>query len=170
MVEQTTRSSLQEVTIYTDGACSGNPGSGGWGAVILYGKHRLELSGGEAQTTNNRMELYAAIAALQRLKRPCNVALYSDSKYLTDGFNKGWVHKWQRQGWQRMDQYRGSSEPVKNPDLWQELLRLSRVHSLSWNWVRGHADTVENQRCDFLARSYITTVTNDSPAQKGGLA
>jgi len=138
------------VTIYTDGACSGNPGPGGWGAVLLYRQRRLELSGGAVQTTNNRMELQGAIAALQQLKEPCNVELYSDSTYLVDAFKKGWLQQWQRQGW-----VRPGNREVKNPDLWQELLSLCQTHSISWHWVRGHAANPENERCDHLAREYI---------------
>jgi len=138
------------VTIYTDGACSGNPGPGGWGAVLLYLDKRLEISGGEAATTNNRMELIAAIAALQHLKEACSVTLFSDSSYLVDPFNKGWLANWSRQGWRR-----SKTAMVKNPDLWQELLSLSAIHHITWCWVKGHAANRENNRCDELARAWI---------------
>jgi len=137
----------KHVIIYSDGACSGNPGPGGWGAVLLYGKRRLEISGGEAETTNNRMELQAAISALQRLKEPCLVDLYSDSSYVTDAFNKNWIVKWQRSGWRR-----DGGKEVKNIDLWQELIRLNHMHDVTWHWIRGHAANPENERCDQLAR------------------
>ena len=140
------RRSMKTVTIYTDGACSGNPGPGGWGAVLLYGAHRRELSGGEAQTTNNRMELTAVISALSLLKEPCVVELWSDSKYVIDGLSKGWAKGWKARGWVKSDK-----KPALNPDLWDELLRLTEIHTLHYHWVKGHADTVENNRCDELA-------------------
>jgi ribonuclease HI len=146
---------MPQVTIYCDGACSGNPGPGGWGAVLLYKEHRGELSGGEAATTNNRMELQGAIAALQRLKEPCRVDLYSDSTYLINAFNNNWLVSWQRKGWRKSD---GSA--VKNPDLWQEIWRLSHTHSISWHWVKGHAENRENERCDELAKAEITRMKN----------
>ena len=136
--------------IYTDGACSGNPGPGGWACVLLYMDNRLELSGGAEQTTNNRMELFAAISGLQQLKEPCQVTLYSDSAYLVKAFNEGWLPKWQRSGW-----LRSGNQPVKNRDLWEELLRLSHLHTISWVWVKGHSDSTENNRCDHLARNEI---------------
>ena len=137
---------MKQVTIYTDGACSGNPGPGGWGAVLLYGAHRRELSGGEAQTTNNRMELTEVIEALALLKEPCIVELWSDSKYVIDGLSKGWAKGWQKRGWIKSDK-----KPALNPDLWERLLALCDVHTLHYHWVKGHADTVENNRCDEMA-------------------
>ena len=137
---------MKQVTIYTDGACSGNPGPGGWGAVLLYGAHRRELSGGEAQTTHNRMELTAVIEALALLKEPCIVELWSDSKYVIDGLSKGWAKGWQKRGWIKSDK-----KPALNPDLWERLLALCDVHTLHYHWVKGHADTAENNRCDEMA-------------------
>ena len=135
---------MKEVTIYTDGACSGNPGPGGWGAVLCY--KGTELSGGEAMTTNNRMELTAAVSALKALKEPCRVYLYSDSKYLVDSLMKGWVIAWEKRGWVKADK-----KPALNADLWQELLRLDKVHEITYHWVKGHADDDYNNRCDELA-------------------
>lgn len=143
-------SELTPVTIYTDGACSGNPGPGGWGVVLLAGKHRKEMSGGEPTTTNNRMELSAAIAGLAALTRPCSVALHTDSQYLAKAFNEGWLEKWSRNGWQT-----AGKKPVQNQDLWQELLELCEEHSVTWHWVKGHAENAENNRCDELARAEI---------------
>lgn len=137
---------MKTVTIYTDGACSGNPGPGGWGAVLLYGEHRRELSGGEPQTTNNRMELTAVIRALSLLKEPCVVELWSDSRYVIDGLQKGWAKGWQKRGWVKSDK-----KPALNPDLWEQLLKLTGFHTLHYHWVKGHADTAENNRCDELA-------------------
>ncbi len=134
------------VQIYTDGACSGNPGPGGWGTILCYGPHEKELSGGEPQTTNNRMELTAAIRGLQALKEPCQVDLYTDSKYLSDAITKGWVYQWQKNGWRKADK-----KPALNVDLWQELLDLLERHQVSLHWVRGHADNAYNNRCDALA-------------------
>ena len=134
------------VLLYTDGACSGNPGPGGWGAVLVYGSARKELSGGEPSTTNNRMELTAAIRGLQALREPCHVVLTSDSRYLVDAVEKGWLDSWQRRGWKR-----GKNEPVLNVDLWQELLPLLRLHEVELVWVKGHAGHPENERCDRLA-------------------
>lgn len=138
------------VTIYTDGACSGNPGPGGWGAILEYGKNRLELSGYEERTTNNRMELTAPITALERLKRPCSVTLYSDSAYLINAFNNRWLDSWQRHGWLKSDK-----KPVENQDLWKKLLELCDVHTVNWVKVKGHADNEGNNRCDQLARAAI---------------
>ena len=134
------------VTIYTDGACSGNPGPGGWGAILSMGEHRKELSGGEAGTTNNRMELMAAIAALEALKTPCKVALYTDSKYVQDGISK-WIHGWKKNGWKT-----SAKQPVKNAELWQRLDQARTGHTLEWHWVKGHAGHPENERADELAR------------------
>lgn len=134
------------VDIYTDGACSGNPGPGGWGAILMYGEHRKELSGGEKQTTNNRMELMAVICALKALKKPCKVNLYSDSAYVVNAFNQNWIIGWQRNGWKN-----SAKVPVANIDLWQELLSLTNTHVVSFIKVKGHADNEFNNRCDELA-------------------
>lgn len=135
------------VTIYTDGACSGNPGPGGWGAILVYGEHRRELSGGEAATTNNRMELMAAITALETLKMPCEVELWTDSNYVKDGITK-WISGWKRNGWKTADK-----KPVKNAELWQRLDAAAARHNVDWHWVKGHAGHPENERADELARS-----------------
>ena len=137
---------MSDVTIYTDGACSGNPGPGGWGAILISGEHRKELNGGEAETTNNRMELTAAIEALNALKRPCTVALYTDSVYVRDGITK-WIHGWRRNGWRTADK-----KPVKNAELWQALEQALKRHKVDWHWVKGHAGHPENERADELAR------------------
>ena len=133
------------VEIFTDGACKGNPGPGGWGAVIRSGAHEKEISGGEANTTNNRMELLAAIRALEALKRPCEVALFTDSIYVRDGITK-WIHGWRRNGWKTADR-----KPVKNAELWQALLDAAAPHKVDWRWVKGHAGHPENERADRLA-------------------
>ncbi len=137
---------MKEITIYTDGACSGNPGPGGWGAILEFGPHRKELSGGEAHTTNNRMELSGVIFALKALKEPCLVDLYSDSKYVIDALEKGWVYNWERNNWIKKDK-----KPALNPDLWKELLMEIRRHKVTFHWVKGHADNPNNNRCDQLA-------------------
>jgi len=137
------------VEIFTDGACSGNPGPGGWGAVLRYNGHEKELSGGEPQTTNNRMELIAAIAALEALRRPSKVRLHTDSTYLRDGITK-WIHAWKRRGWKTADK-----KPVKNVDLWQRLEAALHRHQVEWHWVRGHSGHLENERADALARAAI---------------
>ena len=134
------------VELFTDGACSGNPGPGGWGAVLRYKGVEKELSGGEASTTNNRMELTAAIRGLQALREPCHVVLTSDSRYLVDAVEKGWLASWQRRGWKR-----GKNEPVLNVDLWQELLPLLELHEVEFFWVKGHAGHPENELCDRMA-------------------
>jgi ribonuclease HI len=134
------------VTIYTDGACSGNPGPGGWGVILISGAHRKELSGGAAETTNNRMELSAAIAALEALKRPSKADIHTDSEYVQKGIST-WIHGWKRNGWRT-----GSKEPVKNTDLWQRLDAAQAPHEVHWHWVRGHAGHAENERADELAR------------------
>ncbi len=136
---------MKQVTIYTDGACSGNPGPGGWGAVLKYGAAEKELSGAEPLTTNNRMELLGAIEALRCLKEPCQVDLYTDSQYVCNAFLKGWVPDWKRRGWRRKD------GELKNPELWQQLDTLCQTHDVTWHWVRGHADNPYNNRCDALA-------------------
>lgn len=137
---------MKTVTLYTDGACSGNPGPGGWGAVLIYGSHEKELSGGASATTNNRMELTAVIEALSLLKEPCIVELYSDSRYVVDGLEKGWAESWKRRGW-----VKSNREPALNPDLWDRLLLLSHTHTLHCHWVKGHASNPYNNRCDALA-------------------
>ncbi len=134
------------VTIYTDGACSGNPGPGGWGALLLFGDHERELKGGEPATTNNRMELFAAIAALEALKRPCLVSLHTDSTYLRDGITK-WIINWKRNGWRT-----AAKKPVKNTDLWQRLEVAIERHEIAWHWVKGHAGHPGNEAADALAR------------------
>ncbi|SMF61297.1 ribonuclease HI [Allosphingosinicella indica] len=136
---------MTEVEIFTDGACKGNPGPGGWGAVIRSGAREKELSGGEQRTTNNRMELTAAIRALEALNRPCHVTLTTDSVYVRDGITK-WIHGWQRNGWRTADK-----KPVKNAELWQELLAAVTPHRIDWRWVKGHAGHPENERADQLA-------------------
>lgn len=137
---------MKTVTIYTDGACSGNPGPGGWGAILQYGEFRKELSGGEAHTTNNRMELTGVITALEALKEPCEVELYSDSKYVIDALQKGWAKGWRARGWIKSDK-----KPALNPDLWERLLALCELHTVRLHWVKGHADNPHNNRCDELA-------------------
>ena len=137
---------MKTVTLYTDGACSGNPGPGGWGAILEYKEHRREMSGGEAETTNNRMELTAVIRGLMALKESCVVELYSDSKYVIDGLSKGWAVSWQKNGWRKADK-----KPALNPDLWEQLLELTAKHEMRYHWVKGHADNPNNNRCDELA-------------------
>ncbi len=136
---------MTEVEIFTDGACKGNPGPGGWGAIIRSGASEKEISGGEPLTTNNRMELLAAIRGLEALKRPCKVALYTDSIYVRDGITK-WIHGWRRNGWRTADR-----KPVKNAELWQELVDAAAPHRVEWHWVKGHAGHPENERADQLA-------------------
>jgi ribonuclease HI len=138
-----------DVEIFTDGACSGNPGPGGWGAILRIGQKERELSGGEAATTNNRMELMGAIAALEALKRPCKVRLFTDSVYVKDGATK-WIHGWKKNGWKTADK-----KPVKNIELWQRLDAACAPHEIDWIWVKGHSGHVENERVDELARSEI---------------
>lgn len=137
---------LPPVRIYSDGACLGNPGRGGYGTLLLFGDHRKELSQGYRRTTNNRMELLGAIVGLEALTRPCQVALWSDSQYLVHAMTKGWLDGWQRRGWRT-----SQKEPVKNQDLWQRLLRAIDAHRIEWHWVRGHTGHPENERCDELA-------------------
>ena len=137
---------MKTVTIYTDGACSGNPGPGGWGAILEFKGTEKELSGGEAQTTNNRMELMGVISALEALKEPCRVELYSDSKYVIDALTKGWAQNWQRNGWRKADK-----KPALNIDLWERLLSLCQRHEVICHWVKGHAENPKNNRCDQLA-------------------
>ena len=137
---------MKKVIIYTDGACTGNPGAGGYGAVLICEENRREISGGYKLTTNNRMEMMAAIAALEALKQECAVTLHSDSKYMVDAVNKGWAKKWQANGWKR-----NKKEKAKNPDLWQRMLDLCQKHQIDFVWVKGHAGIPENERCDTLA-------------------
>lgn len=137
---------LKHVEIFTDGACSGNPGPGGWGVVLRFGSYEKELSGGEKSTTNNRMELTAAIKGLEALKEPCCVTLTTDSKYVADSIQKGWAKSWQQNGWRKADK-----KPALNPDLWERLLELCDIHKVTINWVKGHAGHPENERCDRLA-------------------
>ena len=137
---------MKTVEIYTDGACSGNPGPGGWGAVLRYNGAEKEISGGEEQTTNNRMELTAVIQALLCLREKCIVELYTDSRYLADALEKGWVYNWRRNGWRKPDK-----KPALNVDLWERLLALLETHEVRLHWVRGHADNAYNNRCDALA-------------------
>lgn len=141
---------MKELEIYTDGACSGNPGPGGWGAVLIYKGTEKELSGFENNTTNNRMELLAPIVSLENLKEPCKVKLYSDSAYLVNAFKNKWLANWQRNGWKT-----ASKKPVENQDLWKRLLVLTDKHEVEWIKVKGHADNEKNNRCDFLAREAI---------------
>ena len=142
---------MTPVEIATDGACKGNPGPGGWGALIRSGAHEKELSGGEALTTNNRMELMAAIEALNALKRPCAVTLSTDSRYVMDGLTK-WIHDWKRNGWRTADK-----KPVKNAELWQALLEAAARHQIEWKWVKGHAGHPDNERADKLASDAAET-------------
>ncbi|MEQ8440472.1 MAG: ribonuclease HI [Alphaproteobacteria bacterium] len=138
-----------DVEAFTDGACSGNPGPGGWGAVLRFGEHEKELSGGEVETTNNRMELMAAIAALEALKRPVSIRITTDSTYVRDGITK-WIHGWKRNGWKT-----AAKKPVKNADLWQRLEQAASTHRVEWAWVKGHAGHPENERADELARNAV---------------
>lgn len=139
-------SDRKTVTLYTDGACSGNPGPGGWGAILCYRGVEKEISGGEAHTTNNRMELTAVIRGLECLKEPCEVHLWSDSRYVIEALEKKWAENWKRKNWVKSDK-----KPALNPDLWDTLLRLTAVHDMHYHWVKGHADNVYNNRCDALA-------------------
>ncbi|MBE7184896.1 MAG: ribonuclease HI [Methylobacterium mesophilicum] len=149
---------MKEVDVFTDGACSGNPGPGGWGAILRWNGKEKEMSGGEAQTTNNRMELLAAINALQALKEPCTVDLYTDSNYVRDGIGK-WIFGWKKNGWKTADK-----KPVKNAELWQALDEQRMRHKVTWHWVKGHAGHPENERADELAREGMR------PFKKKGVA
>ena len=140
------------VSLYTDGACKGNPGKGGWGVLMRYGSHEKELFGGEAHTTNNRMELTAIIQGLAAIKRPCAVVIYTDSQYVKNGMEK-WIHGWKKNGWKT-----AAKQPVKNEDLWQQLDRLAAQHQIQWQWVRGHAGHAENERADALANQGVASV------------
>ena len=137
---------MKKINMFTDGACSGNPGPGGWGTILKYGDHVKELSGGERETTNNRMELTAVIMGLKALKEPCEVDIYSDSKYFIDAIEKGWVYGWQKNNWIKKDK-----KPALNSDLWQEILELMEKHKCQLIWVKGHAGHPENERCDDMA-------------------
>mgnify|MGYP000034607331 CR=1 FL=1 len=143
--------SLPQIEIHTDGACSGNPGPGGWGALLRYGSTEKELSGGEPLTTNNRMELLAAICALESLSKPCSIDLYTDSQYVQKGITE-WLPNWIKRGWKN-----AKGEPVKNQDLWQRLSAASKLHHVDWHWVKGHAGHVDNERVDGLARLAVLT-------------
>ncbi len=154
---------MKDVLIYTDGACSGNPGPGGWGAVLMYGEHRRELSGYMPETTNNRMEVYAAIQALDQLKQPCRVTLHSDSAYLVNAIEKGWLDNWQRNGWKT-----ASKQPVENQELWRLLITLMRIHEVRFVKVRGHADNEWNNRCDALATGEIKQHAAQAKLNKEG--
>ena len=149
---------MKHVDIYTDGACRGNPGKGGWGAILVYGKVEKELSGGERSTTNNRMELTAAIKALSALKEKCEVTLYSDSKYMIDALEKGWAIGWRDKGWKKADK-----SPALKPDLWERLLKLLHIHSVSFVWVKGHDGHPYNERCDRLATSFADSLPEAAP-------
>lgn len=143
------QSMIKYIEIFTDGACSGNPGPGGWGAILRFGIHEKELSGGEENTTNNRMELTAVIRALEALKEPCKVLVTTDSKYVCDAVNEGWAKSWQCNGWRKADK-----KPALNSDLWERLLELLKIQDVTFNWVKGHAGHPENERCDALAVSF----------------
>ena len=140
---------MKHVDIYTDGACRGNPGRGGWGAILVFGGVEKELSGGESMTTNNRMELMAAIKAMEALKEPCEITLTSDSKYLTDAINKGWLESWKAKGWKKADK-----SAVLNPELWQRIDELIAIHKVTFVWVHGHRGHAYNERCDALATAF----------------
>ena len=137
---------MKQVEIFTDGACQGNPGPGGWGAILRFGAHEKEISGGDPNTTNNRMELSGVIEALKMLKEPCKVDLYIDSQYVCNALSKGWAKKWRANGWMR-----NKKEPALNPELWAELLKLTEIHQVTVHWIKGHAGHAENERCDQLA-------------------
>ena len=144
---------MEKVIIYTDGACSGNPGPGGWGTILMYKDNKKEISGGKKDTTNNIMELTAALEGLKLLKFPCEVDLYSDSAYLVNGFSQGWIYNWQKNNWQTADK-----KPVKNKEIWQEIYGLTKKHKVNFIKVKGHSDNEFNNRCDELARNAIKTV------------
>lgn len=144
---------MEKVTIYTDGACSGNPGPGGWAAVLLYKDQRKEISGAKNETTNNEMEITAVLQGLKMLKFPCDVEVYSDSAYVVNTFSKGWIYNWEKKNWKTAD-----NTHVKNVELWKEILALTRTHKVTFNKVKGHADNELNNRCDELARAAIATL------------
>ena len=147
---------MKNIELFTDGACSGNPGPGGWGVVLRFGEHEKELSGGERNTTNNRMELTAVIKGLSALKEPCKVRLVTDSKYVADGIGKGWAETWKKNGWCKADK-----KPALNADLWEKLLTLLDIHEVAIEWVKGHAGHPENERCDRLAVEYYNSLKNE---------
>ncbi len=144
---------MKSINIYTDGACSGNPGKGGWGAILVYKNNEKEISGGNDNTTNNRMELTAVIEALNILKEPCEVIITTDSKYVCDAVTKGWVYTWEKNGWKKPDK-----KPALNADLWEKLLLLLKKHKVTFNWVKGHNGHPYNERCDKLAVSYYLNI------------
>lgn len=144
---------MKHVDIYTDGACRGNPGRGGWGAILVYGSREKELSGGESMTTNNRMELMAAIAAMEALREPCEITLTSDSKYLTDAINKGWLESWKKNGWKKSDK-----SAVLNVELWERIDELLALHKVTFVWVKGHHGHPYNERCDVLATTFADSL------------
>ena len=146
---------MKKVRIYTDGACSGNPGPGGWGAILIYGAAEKELFGGEISTTNNRMELVSVITALEALREPCEVALYTDSQYVSNAINLGWLESWKKRGWKR------KGGEVKNPDLWLKLVPLLETHKVRFIWVKGHAENEYNNRCDELATTEAQRLRNE---------
>lgn len=141
---------MKQIDVYTDGACSGNPGPGGWGAILRYGAHEKEICGAEKETTNNRMELTAVISALMSLNQPCSVKITTDSKYVVDSVNNGWLKTWKENGWKK-----SNKKDVQNVDLWEKLLILMSVHEVSFSWIKGHDGHRENERCDYLARACI---------------
>lgn len=147
---------LKTIRIFTDGACSGNPGPGGWGAILRYEGRETEISGGEAHTTNNRMELTAVIEALSRLKYPCKAIVRTDSRYVVDGMTKGWAKSWKRNNWIKSDK-----KPALNPDLWEKLLELCQIHQVEFDWIRGHSGHPENERCDELAVKARERISNN---------
>lgn len=144
---------MDEITIYTDGACSGNPGKGGWGAILIYGDIKKEISGYEKETTNNQMELTAPIEALSLLKKPCSVKLYSDSAYLVNAFNEGWIYNWQKNGWKT-----SNKQDVKNRELWEKIYSFTKIHKIEWIKVKGHSTNKYNNRCDELAVNAIKQI------------
>jgi ribonuclease HI len=150
LTDQERKRNMKEVMVYTDGACSGNPGPGGWGVVLLYGEHRKELSGAEKMTTNNRMEIKAVIEALKLLKEPCHVKVHSDSAYVVNCFKQGWIKNWLRNGWRN-----SKNQPVENKELWEELWELMSKHEVEYVKVKGHSDNELNNHCDFLATSAV---------------
>lgn len=154
-----TNSNMDKVTIYTDGACSGNPGPGGWAAVLIYKDIKKEISGGKKQTTNNEMEMTAVYQALKLLKKPCEVMLYSDSAYVVNTFDKGWIYNWAKNDWQKKDAKSKKLEPIKNKELWQEIYSLCKIHKVTFNKVKGHSDVELNNRCDELARGEISKLS-----------
>lgn len=151
---------MKQIIIHTDGGCEGNPGPGGWGAVLEYGPHKKELSGGDPATTNNRMELQAAISALRAVKEPCEIEFFTDSEYLRNGI-KSWIRGWKRNGWRTQDK-----KPVKNEDLWRELDSLVAPHKIEWRWLKGHAGHPLNERCDTLAREATAKLRRELTPQK----